>query len=552
MTTTDQRAFAYLVGIGVTHSIAPPMHEFIAQSLGHNWRFIAKECATIEDAMKLFRQPTFAGGVVTMPYKTSIMNHLDGVDEQCLKIGACNNVYRAMDGSLRGANTDWRGIEACLTLSSEEGTGKPAMIIGAGGASRAAVYALYDQLGCNPIYVVNREEEEVATLLRDTELYGADLHIIHLQSVQQTKALGAKPFYIVGTVPDFEPQSSTEIEARNILTEILSAATERGVLLDMCFKPRRTRTLKLGEKYGWKTIFYEDLEYAAKSHGEVNSTTLLAAAKEARELCDAHGLVIIGLQPFLFYEGLKSRQDHAGKIEKLKLWFQIVKVLQTNLIQIPTNFLPPSEISDDVNVIVQDMIEVADLGLKENPPVRFAYENLAWGTYIDSWDAMWEVVRRVDRPNFGCCLDTFNIAGRVWADPASSTGKTPNADGDLEASMKRLVDTVDVKKVFYVQVVDAERMQSPLVEGHPFYAEEQPARMSWSRNARLFLYEQDRGGYLPAVQVARAILKDLGFEGWVSMELFSRSMSDPDPSVPESHAQRGIAAWRKLREELHL
>lgn len=254
MTTADERAFAYLVGIGVTHSIAPPMHEFIAQSLGHNWRFLAQECATVEDAMGLFRKPTFAGGVVTMPYKTSIMNHLDGVDGQCLKIGACNNVYRAKDGSLRGANTDWRGIEACLTLASKEGTAKPAMIIGAGGASRAAVYALYEQLGCNPIYVVNRDENEVVTLLRDTKVYGLGLNIIYLHSVQQARTLDAKPFYIVGTVPDFEPQSSSEVEARNILIDILSTAPAKGVLLDMCFKPRRTRTLKLGEKYGWRTM----------------------------------------------------------------------------------------------------------------------------------------------------------------------------------------------------------------------------------------------------------------------------------------------------------
>ena len=79
------------------------------------------------------------------------------------------------------------------------------------------------------------------------------------------------------------------------------------------------------------------------------------------------------MQPFLFYEGLKNRQNHAEKIEKLKLWFQIAKVLETTIIQIPTNFLPASEISNDMDLIVQDMVEVADLGLEENPQIRFAY-----------------------------------------------------------------------------------------------------------------------------------------------------------------------------------
>lgn len=299
-------------------------------------------------------------------------------------------------------------------------------------------------------------------------------------------------------------------------------------------------------------IFYEDLEYVAKSHGEANPENLRRAAHEVRSECDAHKLTIIGLQPFLFYDGLKDRQDHAAKIEKLKLWLELVKILGTDIIQIPTNFLPADQITDDLDIIVQDLVEVADLGLREDPPVRFAYENMAWSTYIDTWESMWEVVKRVDRPNFGCCLDTFQIAGRIWGDPASETGKTPDADAALKASLEQLVRTVDVKKVFYIQVVDAERMTSPLVEGHPFYVQGQPARMSWSRNARLFMYEQDKGGYLPSLEVARVILKDMGYEGWVSMELFSRTMSDPDPTVPHSHAQRGINAWRRLREELGL
>jgi quinate dehydrogenase len=250
--TNDPQAFLYLVGIGVTHSIAPPMHDYIASSLGVRWKFLAQECPTVEDAVKLFRLPSFAGGVVTMPYKTTIMKHLDGLDDYCLKIGACNNVYRATDGSLRGTNTDWRGIKGCFMGASEEGRGKPALIIGAGGASRAAVYALYDQLKCNPIYVVNRDKAEVDALFNDTKNYGPDLSIVHLESVTEAQKV-ERPFYIVGTVPDFEPQSKTELEAREILIHFLGSG-QKGVLLDMCFKPRRTRILKLGETYGWNVV----------------------------------------------------------------------------------------------------------------------------------------------------------------------------------------------------------------------------------------------------------------------------------------------------------
>ncbi|EXJ78923.1 shikimate dehydrogenase [Capronia epimyces CBS 606.96] len=251
----DERAFTYLVGIGVTHSVAPPMHDFIARSLGYDWKFLAQECPSVEDAVALFRKPSFAGGVVTMPYKTSIMQHLDGLDEYATTIGACNNVYRAADGSLRGTNTDWRGIKGCLLQGDPqgEGKGKPALIIGAGGASRAALFALHDQLQSNPIYVVNRDRAEVDALVKDAQAYDGRVQIIHLRSVDEAKALPA-PYYIVGTVPDFEPKSPEEIAARDVVEHFLSSSAEKGVLLDMCFKPRRTRYLKLGEKHGWKTV----------------------------------------------------------------------------------------------------------------------------------------------------------------------------------------------------------------------------------------------------------------------------------------------------------
>jgi quinate dehydrogenase len=250
--TKDERAYTYLVGIGVTHSIAPPMHNYITQRLGLDWRFIAQECPTVEDAMALFRKPTFAGGVVTMPYKSTIMKHLDGLDEYTIKIGACNNVYRFADGSLRGTNTDWRGIKGCLLGASTEGKGKAAMIIGAGGASRAALFALHDQLGCNKVYVVNRDIGEVDALLKDAKVYEGSVDIIHIHSVEQAKDLET-PYYIVGTVPDFEPKEPAEIEVHNVVEHFLSSRRD-GTLLDMCFKPRRTRYIKLAEQYGWKTV----------------------------------------------------------------------------------------------------------------------------------------------------------------------------------------------------------------------------------------------------------------------------------------------------------
>ncbi len=78
-------------------------------------------------------------------------------------------------------------------------------------------------------------------------------------------------------------------------------------------------------------IFYEDLETFAKDHAAGYDLTkeeaLLEAAKIVRSSCDDLKLTIVGLQPFLFYEGLKDRDEHARMIGKLHLWFNLVKAL---------------------------------------------------------------------------------------------------------------------------------------------------------------------------------------------------------------------------------
>ena len=64
--------------------------------------------------------------------------------------------------------------------------------------------------------------------------------------------------------------------------------------------------------------------------------------------------------------------------------------------------------------------------------------------------------------------------------------------------------------------------------------------------------EEARGGYLPVWGAAEAIAHGLGYRGFVSMELFSRTMNDPDPSVPHEHARRGMVSWGKIKERLRL
>ena len=146
---SNNKKTLHLVGIGVGHSIAPTMHNSITASLNLPWTFHATECPTLDSLMTLARDPATAGLVVTMPYKTAIMPHLDALDDLSVQIGAVNNVYRDPKDAtkLRGTNTDWRGIVGSLLEKSPNNQpvlNKPALIVGAGGASRAATLPTYN------------------------------------------------------------------------------------------------------------------------------------------------------------------------------------------------------------------------------------------------------------------------------------------------------------------------------------------------------------------------------------------------------------------------
>lgn len=206
----------------------------------------------------------------------------------------------------------------------------------------------------------------------------------------------------------------------------------------------------------------------------------------------------------------------------------------------------------DIDAVVRDLQAISDLGAQQSPPFRFAFENLCFGAFFDTWEKAWEVVRRVDRPNFGWCLDTYNIAGREYGDPSRSDGVVEGMTREkFQESMRKMARTIEVEKVFYVQVVDAERLRQPLDQRHAFYVEGQKPRMSWSRNARLFICEEERGGYLPVMDVVRAITSakedgGLGYQGWISMELFNRSLTVEGEEVPREHAERAMQSWRRL------
>ena len=260
----DGRKELWLVGIGTNHSVAPALHTFIAAELGLPWVYRAKDFADEDECVQQIRTSICAGCAVTMPWKSTIMPLLDDIDISARSLGACNTISIDANHRLIGANHDWVGIAGALRELGVEESGTPTsrsgLVIGAGGAARAAVYALWKDLGVDQIYIINRYEREVLELQRDldhlVEGIAGSREPLRLEYVAtQTEAAALiSPTYIVGTVPDFEPESQEELNVKALLAQILKQSAHKGVLVDMCYKPRYTRHISMAERAGWKTV----------------------------------------------------------------------------------------------------------------------------------------------------------------------------------------------------------------------------------------------------------------------------------------------------------
>ncbi|GAA5857021.1 hypothetical protein JCM8547_007920 [Rhodosporidiobolus lusitaniae] len=314
-------------------------------------------------------------------------------------------------------------------------------------------------------------------------------------------------------------------------------------------------------------VFYPCLQaFAEEFEGETEREKLRKAATETGRLAKELGLDMFVLQPLLNYDGIKDEQEHAKRIEDVKFRFELCKLLDCGMMQIPANFRLDDGVTGDEEKVVADLRELADLGLQENPPIRFAYEAMCWSTYNYTWKHSWDIVRKVDRPNFGLVLDAFHICGYEFANPTFPSGTRIGGYTRLQLSLNDLVSSIPASSIFYLQLADAELLSPPLIPlGAPspkkeeigktvsrFHVDGQQPRMSWSRNCRLYPYEEDRGGYMPVQRAFKAFLETGVQDCYVSFELFHRELLERDTELPKRSAERAKRSWEKLKQEFSL
>jgi 3-dehydroquinate dehydratase/shikimate dehydrogenase len=142
-----------VAGDPVSHSLSPVMMNTAFRRENLNAVYLALHAKTLTDLMACVRDIPIHGMSVTMPYKEAIIKHLDKTDAVTTKIGACNTVIRAQDGNLYGFNTDVAGVIRPLEQRMAI-AGSKFLVLGAGGAARAAVFGLKERGG--EVWVMNR------------------------------------------------------------------------------------------------------------------------------------------------------------------------------------------------------------------------------------------------------------------------------------------------------------------------------------------------------------------------------------------------------------
>lgn len=154
-----------LIGNPLGHSWSPEIHAILGD---YDYSLWPME----EDAVAPFlKARDFDAINVTIPYKKTVMPHLDRISDEARRIGSVNTIVREADGSLSGYNTDYFGLSAMLDRRGFELRGKKVVILGSGGASVTAQTVAADR-GAREIFVVTHRENTPETLTkhRDCEI----------------------------------------------------------------------------------------------------------------------------------------------------------------------------------------------------------------------------------------------------------------------------------------------------------------------------------------------------------------------------------------------
>lgn len=229
----DNTAVYGIVGNPVLHSASPVLHNRGFQAINFNAIYVPFLVDNIRAFFSFAEQIRMRGFSVTVPFKVDVLSYLGNITREVKQIGSCNTVVR-VPGMWKGINTDYYGFLKPINKEIDEGRIRTALVIGAGGASQAIVWALRNR-GVK-VTILNRtlsHAEKIAriNLCEYDTLDNARNYKGKVDLIVQTTSVGLYPNFDGNPIEGF-PYTGKEI------------------VYDIIYKPRMTRVLQAAKDSG--------------------------------------------------------------------------------------------------------------------------------------------------------------------------------------------------------------------------------------------------------------------------------------------------------------
>jgi 3-dehydroquinate dehydratase/shikimate dehydrogenase len=222
-----------VIGNPIGHSLSPLLHNTAFRTRNVDAVFVPFLVRDLRDFLRSIEAFGIAGFAITIPHKEEILRHLDDCDPLAARIGAVNTVVVRRGGRLYGYNTDYVGVLRSLERHMQL-AGSRVLLFGAGGAARAAAFALA-QAG-SIVCVSARRPERAVALARSAGaqvVARSELRREYFDAIVNCTPVGMHPH-------GGSPLEGAELNCR--------------LVMDMVYRPRTTELLRIARQRGIKTV----------------------------------------------------------------------------------------------------------------------------------------------------------------------------------------------------------------------------------------------------------------------------------------------------------
>lgn len=244
LTHKNSRKVAGVAGWPIHHSLSPLLHNFWLKktAISASYVHFAVHPDGAVDAFKSLKYTNICGMNVTLPLKSYAFEAADVLTKDAQTVGVCNCLY-VRGNTLYGHNTDLSGFAQPLLarLSPAEIASKSAILIGAGGASRAVIAALRS-LNVPQILLTNRTDARAQALADELELD----NLVVVPWAQRSDAL-AEAGLIINS-------SAAGMRGKPVLDLNLDAASQGALIYDLIYTPLETPFMKAASSRGLDVI----------------------------------------------------------------------------------------------------------------------------------------------------------------------------------------------------------------------------------------------------------------------------------------------------------